>query len=156
MKKYYLLSVLSFITIFGYAQDLKMNLNFRTADAIVKGCVEYATTNKLTMAIAVYDAYGVMVSFAKMDGTSAATGKVAQWKGLSASMYQFPTSATAQWNVPTAPDIATAAGGLPIKTTDGTFIGGVGVSGAASSVDVQCAMAGLRKAGMFVEEDTKK
>lgn len=154
MKKYSLLSVFVVIVAYGYAQELKPTMNYSTAQTIVKGCIAYAQENKLTMAIAVYDAGGTLISFAKMDGTSSATGNVAQWKGLSAAKYQFATSQTASWNVPTAPDIATAAGGLPIKTKDG-FIGGVGVSGAASSVDVQCAIAGLKEAGLY-EEEVKK
>jgi glc operon protein GlcG len=156
MKKYSLLSFLVIVSISGFAQELRASLNYNTADIVVKGCIDYAGKNNLKMAIAVYDAGGTLVSFAKMDGTSAVTGEVAQWKGLSAAKYQFPTSETSKWNVPTAPDIATAAGGLPIKAKDGSFIGGVGVSGAASSVDVQCAVAGLKNAGLYVEDEAKK
>jgi glc operon protein GlcG len=148
MKKYLLAPILVLITLCSYAQESKPVLNFSTADAIVKGCIEYAEANKVRMAIAVYNDSGVLIAFAKMDGVPSAIVKVAQWKGISAATYQAPSSETASWNVPTAPDIATVPGGLPLKAKDGTPLGGVGVSGAASSVDVQCATAGLKKAGL--------
>ena len=148
MKKYTLLSLFVIITTWGYSQDSKPALNYSTAETIIKGCIEYAEANKVKMAIAVYDGSGVLISYAKMDGVPVAIGKVAQWKGLSAATYQTPTSETGSWNVPTAPDIATVPGGIVIRTKDGTFIGAIGVSGAASSVDVLCATAGLKKAGL--------
>lgn len=128
------------------AQELKPALNFSIAEKIVQGCVTYADSNKLNMAIAIYDVNGQLVYFVKMDGASAGTAKVAQWKGLSAAIYQFSTEETGKWNVPTAPDIAIVPGGLVIKTKEGYPIGGIGVSGAASTVDVKCAEAGLKAA----------
>lgn len=156
MKKYLLISVLSCAALYTHAQELRPVLNYKTAGSIIKGCIEYAESNKVTMAIAVYDASGILVSFAKMDGSSVAAGNVAQWKGLAAATYWYPTSEMREWNVPTAPDMATAAGGLPIKVKDGTAIGGVGVSGAASSVDVLCAQAGLKMAGLYIEGESRK
>jgi glc operon protein GlcG len=132
-----------------YAQQQKPVLNFSTAKKIMDGCIAYADSSKSNMAIAIYDAYGQLIHFAKMDGASVGVAKVAQWKGLSAATYQFSTEETSKWNVPTAPDIATVPGGLPIKTKDGFVIGGIGVSGAASSVDVKCAEAGLQAAGLL-------
>ncbi len=41
------------------------------------------------------------------------------------------------------PGIATFAGGLPIMTASGSQIGGIGVSGASSDEDEQCAQAGI-------------
>jgi glc operon protein GlcG len=131
------------------AQELKPTFNFTTAKKIMEGCIAYANSNKLHMAIAIYDAYGQLIHFVKMDGTSVGTAKVAQWKGLSAATYQFSTAETATWNVPNAPDIATVPGGLTIKTVEGILIGGIGVSGAAASVDVKCAEAGLKIAGLL-------
>jgi glc operon protein GlcG len=132
-----------------YAQQQKPVLNFSTAKKIMDGCIAYADSSKLNMAIAIYDANGQLIHFVKMDGASVGIAKVAQWKGLSAAAYQFSTEETGKWNVPTAPDIATVPGGLPIKTKEGYAIGAIGVSGAASSVDVQCAEAGLKAAGLL-------
>ena len=143
MKKYIILFLALFLRFNSNSQDLKPTLSLTSAQKILRGCIDYADSNKLKMAIAIYDAGGQLISFAKMDGTSVGTSKVAQWKGLSAATYQFSTEETAKWNVPNAPDIATVPGGILIKTKDGYVIGAIGVSGAASSVDVKCAEAGL-------------
>jgi glc operon protein GlcG len=132
-----------------HAQEPKPALNFSTAQKIIAGCLAFADSGKLNMAIAVYDASAQLVAFARMDGSSVGTAKVAQWKGLSAATYQFPTEQTAKWNVPTAPDISVATGGLPIYTKEGAILGGVGVSGSAASVDAKCAEAGIKNAGML-------
>jgi glc operon protein GlcG len=132
-----------------YAQQQKPVLTFSIAKKIMDGCIAYTDSSKLNMAIAIYDANGQLIHFVKMDGASVGVAKVAQWKGLSAATYQFSTEETGKWNVPTAPDIATVPGGLPIKTKEGYVIGGIGVSGAASSVDVKCAEAGLYAAGLL-------
>lgn len=131
------------------AQDLRPALNFSTAQKIIEGCIVFADSAKLKMAVAVYDANAQLVAFARMDGTSVGTAKVAQWKGLSAASYQFSTEQTARWNVPQAPDISNATGGLPVYTKDGFIIGGVGVSGSAASVDARCAEAGIQRAVML-------
>jgi glc operon protein GlcG len=131
------------------AQDAYPILDFSTAKEIMDGSVIYAKNNNLSMAIAIYDTHGQLIHFIKMDGTSLGVSKVAQWKGLSAAVYQFSTEDTGKWNVPNAPEIATVPGGLPIITKEGNVIGGIGVSGAAASVDVLCAEAGLRAAGLF-------
>jgi glc operon protein GlcG len=150
-KKSFLLIFLISIVSLNYlcAQQLKPVLNFSTAKKIMDGCIAYGDSSKLNMAIAIYDANGQLIHFVKMDGASVGAAKVAQWKGLSAAIYQFSTEETGKWNVPTAPDIATVPGGLAIKTKDGYAIGGIGVSGAASSVDVKCAEAGLKAAGLL-------
>jgi glc operon protein GlcG len=132
-----------------HAQQSKPSLDFSTAKKIIDRCIAYADSSKLNMAIAIYDANGQLIHFVKMDGASVGVAKAAQWKGLSAAIYQFSTQETGKWNVPNAPDIATVPGGLPIKTKEGYTIGGIGVSGAASSVDVKCAEAGLKAAGLL-------
>jgi uncharacterized protein GlcG (DUF336 family) len=132
-----------------FAQEMKSNITFTLAQKIIAGSVAYADSSKLSMAIAIYDNHGQLICFAKMDGTSVSVAKVAQWKGLSASVYQFSTEETGKWNVPTAPDMATVPGGLVIKTKDGFVIGAIGVSGSSASVDVKCAEAGLKAAGLF-------
>ncbi|WP_445452436.1 GlcG/HbpS family heme-binding protein [Flavobacterium sp. 25HG05S-40] len=122
---------------------MKPVLNFSTAQEIMNGCLEYAKSNSMNMCIAIYDTNAQLVCFAKMDGATIGSAKVAQWKGISASTYQFTTEETSKWNVPNAPDIATVPGGILIKDKDGNVIGSIGVSGSASTDDVKCAEAGL-------------
>lgn len=127
-------------------QDARPTLSLATATTIMAGCLAYADSSHLAVAVAIYDVHGQLIHFTRMDGTSVGTAKVAQWKGLSAATYQFSTAQTGKWNVATAPDLATAPGGLPIFTLAGAAIGGVGVSGSAAATDVKCAAAGLRAA----------
>lgn len=127
-----------------HSQDLKPSLSLSTAHKIMDGCLAFADSSKLNMAIAIFDSHGQLVQFAKMDGASTGTAKAALWKGLSAAIYQYSTEETGKWNVPTAPDIATVPGGLVIKNKEGIPIGGIGISGSASSIDVKCAQAGLK------------
>jgi glc operon protein GlcG len=137
------------ITSSAFSQEQKIALGFSTAQKIMAGCIAYADSNHLGMAIAIYDDNAQLILFARMKGASVGSAKAAHWKGLSASTYQFSTGETAKWNVPNAPDIATVPGGLVIKTKEGVVIGAIGVSGAASSIDVKCAEAGLRAAGLL-------
>lgn len=131
------------------AQELKPTFNFATAQKILQGCIAYADSAKLTLSIALYNRDAQLISFARMDGASLGSAKIAHWKGISAATYGASTAETGSWNVPNAPDIATIPGGLPIVLPDGTVIGGLGVSGAAASVDVTCAEAGLKAAGLY-------
>ena len=41
-------------------------------------------------------------------------------------------------------DVVAFAGGLPIKTNNGDFIGAIGVSGATADQDQQCASAAIK------------
>jgi glc operon protein GlcG len=149
MKRIFLMLILvSSACVIVRAQDLKPALNYTVAQKILLGSIAYADSAKVNMVIAIYDNDAQLMSFARMNGASIGVSKVAQWKGVSAALYQTSTAQTATWNANNAPDIATIPGGVPIFTKDGNFIGSVGVSGAASSVDVKCAEAGLRAAGL--------
>jgi uncharacterized protein GlcG (DUF336 family) len=128
------------------AQQRSVKLNLSTAQKILGGCLTFADSAKLNMAAAIYDSHGQLVIFARMDGASVGSAKAAHWKGLSAATYQYSTAQTAKWNVPNAPDISTVPGGIPIKTVEGFVLGAIGVSGAASSIDVKCAEAGIKAA----------
>ncbi|MBL4853115.1 MAG: heme-binding protein [Robiginitomaculum sp.] len=49
------------------------------------------------------------------------------------------------------PSIVVFDGGVPIKTSDGYHLGGIGVSGATATDDGKCARAGVRA----IKEDLK-
>lgn len=137
------------------AQDSKPILTQETALKIQNAAVAYAVDNDLKVAISVYDAHARLITFIRMDGTSVGVSKIARWKGLSAASYERFTSDTGKWNIETAPNIATAEGGVPMFTKDGYPLGGVGVSGAISADDVKIAEAGIKAAGLYsiVSED---
>ncbi|GGC99582.1 GlcG/HbpS family heme-binding protein [Aquisalinus flavus] len=132
------------------AQEMQAQLTLESAATIRDGCLAHAAENDMVIAIAVFDNRGMMVTYAAMDGIAAAIPDVAMWKGRSAAKYRFATSITADWGGE-APDIAVWEGGLPIYMADGSPLGGVGVSGADSSDDVACIMAGVAAAGLVTE-----
>ena len=47
--------------------------------------------------------------------------------------------------------VVPAAGGVPVRTTQGELIGAVGVSGATSDIDELCAISGIEAAGFAAD-----
>jgi glc operon protein GlcG len=121
------------------AQTPRPGLDLGTAALIRDHCIAQAREAKVTVAIAVFDRGGALVSYARMDEVATAIGDVAQWKGRSAAMYLTASADTARWNVLTAPHIATAGGGVPVFDSRGAGLGGVGVSGGSVEFDAACA-----------------
>lgn len=129
------------------AQQSRPVLEPRTADAIVDHCLDYARQAGYQVAVAVFDHGGNLASFS--NAHSPASGALAQWKGRSAAVYRVSTRQAADWNLPQAPMIATAEGGLPLFVGD-VAVGGVGVSGAPSAFDAQCGTHAAEAAGLSV------
>lgn len=111
-------------------------------------CLDHARKSKHEVAIAIYDQGGILLSFIQTDGAAPAVGEVARWKGISAAYYRTATAATAGWGIPNAPKIATVQGGLPIFSSDGAPLGGIGVSGAPAEFDEECAALATQAAGL--------
>lgn len=130
------------------AQQQRLVLEPRIADAIVQRCIVHARDAGHAVAVAVFDHSGELVSFSN-HGASAGAAAVAQWKGRSAAVYGRPTRETAAWNVPTAPMIATVEGGVPLFAGE-VALGGVGVSGAPAAFDAQCATVAAEATGLRV------
>ncbi len=102
-------------------------------------CLDHARNSKQDVAIAIYDQGGILLSFTQTDGAAPAVGEIARWKGISAAYYRTATVKTAEWGIPNAPKIATVQGGLPLFSSDGLSLGGIGVSGAPPEFDEECA-----------------
>ena len=130
------------------AQVMKPVLSYASAAQVRDACLAFAAEKKLDVSIAVHDEAGRLITFAKTDGASTAVSDIAVWKSRSAATYRTPSANTAQWNVPTMPNIATAGGGVPIFTADGQALGAIGVSGAQTEDDIACAEAGIAAAGL--------
>lgn len=129
------------------AQTARPMLDYTSAAAIRDGCVAWATERKLAVAVAVFDERGTLMAFALMDGAASAVGDYAQWKGRSAATIHVASAETANWGRGPA-QLATWEGGVPVFSTAGAALGGVGVSGAQSAEDVACAKAGIAAAGL--------
>lgn len=129
------------------AQTARPMLDYASAATIRDTCLAWAGARDLKVAVAVYDEAGRLITFAFMDGTPTAVADFAMWKGRSAATVHTASKETANWGAG-APGVATWEGGTPIFTADGTALGGVGVSGAASADDSACGIAGITAAGL--------
>jgi glc operon protein GlcG len=108
-----------------------------------------AAKNHWNMAVAVVDPNGTLVYYEKMDNTQLGSANVAVDKARSAALYKRPTksfqdalaSGGAGLRVLGLQGAVPVEGGVPI-TADGKIIGAIGISGANSDQDGQCAHAG--------------
>ena len=108
-----------------------------------------AVKNKWNMAIAVVDPTGTLVYYEKADNTQIGSANVAIDKARSAALYKRPSKAFqdalasggAGLRVLGLQGAVPVEGGVPI-VSDGKIIGAIGVSGANSDQDGQCANAG--------------
>src|SRR5688500_188629 len=111
------------------------------------------------LSIAVLDAGGHLVAFAREDGSSnlrpqIATAKASGALALGVSSrtigemaIERPTFVNAAAGLNPA-GIVPAAGGVLIRNADGQIIGAVGVTGDTSDNDEKCALAGIAAAGL--------
>jgi uncharacterized protein GlcG (DUF336 family) len=108
-----------------------------------------AVKNHWNMAVAVVDPNGTLVYYEKMDNTQLGSANVSIDKARSAALYKRPTKAFqdalasggAGMRVMALRDAIPVEGGVPL-ISDGKVIGAIGVSGANSDQDGQCAVAG--------------
>jgi len=109
------------------------------------------------LAVAVVDRGGNLVAALRMDGAQLGANSLALDKAYTAVAFGMPTGAWADSSTPGSSDWGLAStlagravvfpGGLPVFL-DGHLIGGVGVSGAKSTVDEGCAEKAVVGAGL--------
>jgi glc operon protein GlcG len=108
-----------------------------------------AVKNNWNMAVAIVDPSGNLVYYEKMDNTQLGSASVAIDKARSAALFKRPTKAF-QDAVAAGGDglrILRIQGAIPLEggiplVMDGKIVGAIGVSGASSAQDGQCAKAG--------------
>ena len=131
------------------AQSLRPSLDYASAATIRDTCIAWAGERDLKITLFVMDAHGRPITSAHMDGVSTAAGEIARWKAESSSKSGRATAALAAMKPPAnMPTVAAIGGGVPIYTTDGILLGGVGASGAKSEEDAACGTAGVEAAGL--------
>ena len=133
------------------AQTAQPALDLATAKAIVEGCEKYAASKGWRMITAVHDSAGNPKYFSRMDGSILISVQVAQLKAdtsasLPVSTRQFRELAKGIPGAEVLPRTTSIIGGLPIMTSKGVHIGGVGVSGGTEEEDEECAKKGLEAA----------
>jgi len=126
------------------------------AAAAARGAVERAISLGVRVNVAVTDGAGRLTAFLRMVGAFNHSIGIAIDKAGTAAGFGFPTSA---WKDAVAgdellraglserPGLVMFGGGLPI-VEHGVVIGGIGVSGATSEQDEDCARAGLSAIGL--------
>ncbi len=108
-----------------------------------------AAKNNWNMAVAIVDPAGNLVYFEKMDNTQLGSVNIAMDKARSAALFKRPTQAFQDrlaaggdaLGVLRIQGAMPVAGGIPLMM-DGKIVGAIGVSGATSAQDAQCAKAG--------------
>jgi uncharacterized protein GlcG (DUF336 family) len=118
-----------------------------TARKAVAAALAEAKRNGWTVAAAVVDPGGSLVFFERIDGTQAASSRVAVEKARSSVAFKRPTKALedaiagGKTNVLGLPGAVPLEGGVPL-VVDNRIVGAIGVSGGTSQQDGVCAKAG--------------
>ena len=150
-------TVLAF-AIAGPAQALEQRpvLTLAMAKTIAEACEAKAkAAGWRPINIAIYDEGANLKYFHRMDGAFLGSVQVSQLKGETSARFPRSTREYAEIafgkdgkpgrnpGIAHVPGIAAFPGGLPIMTAAGQQLGGIGISGATSDEDEQCAQAGI-------------
>ncbi|WP_424860003.1 GlcG/HbpS family heme-binding protein [Tepidimonas sp. HKU77] len=125
----------------------------------IEAAVRHATALGVRVNVAVVDAAGLPVAFARMAGAPLHSVDIASDKAYTAASFGLPTSAWTQelashseavrQGLVLRPRFVAFGGGLPI-VEQGVRIGGIGVSGGSEAQDEAIAQAGLAVLGLAV------
>lgn len=108
-----------------------------------------AAKNNWNVAVAIVDPAGNLIYYEKMDNTQLGSANVAIDKARSAALFKRPTKAFQDMlaaggdsvRILRIQGVVPVEGGIPL-VADGKIVGAIGVSGATSAQDAQCAKAG--------------
>lgn len=125
------------------------SIGLENAKKAVAPAIAEAKKNNWTMAVSIVDTAGNLVYFEKMDGTQIASVNVSIEKARTAAMFKRATKAFQDQlaaggdglRILGLPGATPVEGGIPL-VMDGKIVGAIGVSGATSAQDGQCAKAG--------------
>ncbi|HIM14753.1 MAG TPA: heme-binding protein [Acidobacteria bacterium] len=126
-------------------------LTASAAMTMVHGCLAKAQAEGWLMHIAIIDNHGNLKAYHRMDDAQLLSQDVSLAKARTSAVIN---QSTKQWGEmafsgggpgPAAfvPGMNHFEGGLPIMTSEGTHIGGIGVSGDTGANDAVCAQAGI-------------
>jgi uncharacterized protein GlcG (DUF336 family) len=135
----------------------RADITLELARTLLDGVTREAHSQGKAMGAAVVDRAGNLVAAVRMDGAQIVAVPLAVDKAYTAVACGMPTDAWTPTTQPGGADwgfnttlggrMVVFAGGVPV-VVDGEVVGGLGVSGAAASVDKACAQAGLTAAGL--------
>ena len=127
------------------------DISFDQAAPVVQAAMKKAAELGLKQNIAVVDAGANLKAFARMDGAWLGSIDIAVKKAKTARFFDMPTGEVGKLSQPgeslymieaSNGGLITFPGGVPLKTSDGTVVGAVGVSGSSVENDHACAEAG--------------
>jgi glc operon protein GlcG len=131
------------------AMNAVPQLTLEQARHIASAARAKAVVEGWNVVIAIVDDGGHLVLLERADGTQKASVVVAQEKAKTAILFKRPTKALedaiagGRQVMLALPGATPIEGGLPLVTTDGHYIGAIGVSGVMSSQDGLVAAAGV-------------
>lgn len=138
--------------------DSKPVLPQEAAQSMVAACFAHQQQNGYSnVNVFIVDDGGHLLAAARQTSACKACAGIAENKAVTSALYSAPRRVMADISfgegrdgvdaaLPGAafvPGIVAFAGGLPVTTEAGVVIGGIGVSGASSDEDEQCAQAGI-------------
>ena len=126
-------------------------VNAGTAKKIAAGVIAECQKNGWNVAVAVVDTHGELVAFERMDGSNTGGVDIARQKAWTAARFRRDSKAFADGLAAgrlgslSFDGVVSVEGGV-LVVADGRIVGAIGVSGATSAQDAQCARAGAAAA----------
>ena len=126
-----------------------MPISLENARKAAAPALAEAAKNNWNVAVAIVDPGGNLVYYEKMDNTQLGSANVAIDKARSAALFKRPTKAFQDALAAGGDSVrilrlqgaVPVEGGIPL-VVEGKIVGAIGVSGATSAQDAQCAKAG--------------
>jgi glc operon protein GlcG len=132
-------------------------IGVEAARKVAAAAIAEAKKNGWTVAAAVVDTGGTLIYFERIDGTQNGSSPVAQEKARTSALFKRPSKSLedavkgGNSQFLKLPGALPIEGGLPL-IVDGKVVGAIGISGATSAQDGQCAKAGADVLGPMVPE----
>lgn len=133
-----------------------MDITQSRSDAVIAAAVAEALALGVPMNVAVLDSGANLKAFVRMDGALLGSVDIALRKAKTAALFSMATEAIGEFCKPggTSPGLDSTngglvvfAGGIPLRASDGTLVGAVGVSGGSVAQDAQVAAAAAAAGG---------
>lgn len=126
-------------------------LGLADAEVAIRAMVEEASKGS-PMSMAVVDAWGNLISFARMDGATTLTARMAMNKAYTAASFGIDTRMLNDWFKGAGKDViwyddhrlTVVYGGVCIRLGDGTLVGAIGTSGRREDEDEALSFVGLK------------
>jgi len=124
-------------------------ISLENAKKAAEPALAEAAKNNWRVAVAIVGPGGTLIYYEKMDNTQLGSAEVVIDKARTAALFKRPTKAFQDalaaggegLRILTLKGVVAAEGGIPL-VMDGKIVGAIGVSGATSAQDAQCAKAG--------------